>query len=105
MRKETDLSLLNRKNIKRLAWPASIMAVLAIVLGGCSSLMPPPETASQKQVLANIDVLKCQTVDVNVYRCPAIDKPVCTPDYRGTLECIRIGKNGGVYVAESGLGN
>jgi hypothetical protein len=74
------------------------------VLGGCSSTAPS-ETASQKQVLANIDVLKCQTVDVNVYRCPAIDKPVCTPDYRGTLECIRIGKNGSIYVAESGMGN
>lgn len=103
MRNETDLSSLNRKNIKRLAWPTSIVAVSAIVLGGCSTA--PSETASQKQVLANIDVLKCQTVDVNVYRCPAIDKPVCTPDYRGTLECIRIGKNGGVYVAENGIGN
>jgi hypothetical protein len=105
MRKEIDLSSLNRKKIKRLAWPTSILAVLAITVVGCSWLMPPPETASQKQVLANIDVLKCQAVDVNVYRCPAIDKPVCTPDYRGTLECIRLGKNGAVYVAEMGLGN
>jgi len=104
MQKEIDLSSLNRKNIKRLTWPTAIMAVLAIMLSGCSSTSPP-ETSSQKQLLANIDVLKCQTVDVNVYRCPAIDKPVCTPEYRGNLECIRIGKNGSVYVAESGTGS
>lgn len=98
MPKGIHVSSLNKK---RLAWPASIIALLAIVVGGCSST--PPETAAQKQVLANIDVNKCQTVDVNIYRCPAIDKPICTPDYRGPLECVRLGKNGGVYVANPGI--
>ncbi len=69
------------------------------VFGGCSSTTPSPETAAQKQVLASFDVSKCQAIDVNIYRCPAVDKPICSPDYNGPLECVRIGKNGGVYIA------
>jgi hypothetical protein len=61
--------------------------------------MPTPETAAQKSVLANFDLGQCQQMDTDIYKCPAVDKPVCHSSYSGSIECIRIGKNGSVYVA------
>lgn len=95
---------LNNAGTRGKVWPASVVAAfLMIGLGGCSMFSPSPETAAQKQVLATFDVSKCQTVDVNIYKCPAVDKPVCTADYTGTLECVRVGKNGSVYIANPGV--
>jgi hypothetical protein len=99
MQNETDVSS-NDAKLKRTIWPMSIIALsLVTMLCGCSASAPPPETAAQKQVLATFDIGKCQAIDVNIYRCPAVDKPICSRDYNGPLECVRIGKNGGVYVA------
>jgi hypothetical protein len=100
MRNEMEVSSLNNERTKRIVWPASIIAACLItVLGGCSSATPPPETAAQKQVLATFDINKCQQMGPDIYKCPAVDKPVCSPNYNGPLECVRIGKDGGVYVA------
>ena len=77
-----------------------IVAVfMAAAIGGCSATTPPPETSAQKQVLATFDVNKCEQQGPGLYKCPAVDKPVCSPDYNGPLECVRIGKNGSVYLA------
>lgn len=87
--------------MERMVWPASIIAVFMVtMLGGCSSTMPSQDTSAQKQMLATFDVSQCQSLGVDIYRCPAVDKPICGRDYVGPLECLRIGKNGGVYVGD-----
>jgi len=45
------------------------------------------------------DLSKCQAIDQNMYKCPAIDKPICNPNYAPAgVECLKIGKQGSVYV-------
>jgi hypothetical protein len=41
---------------------------------------------------------QCQPYSGNLYKCPAIDKPVCNPDYNGDVECVRIGPKGSIFV-------
>jgi len=76
--------------------------LMTLMLGACST-STPPETAAQKQVLATFDLNKCEVVGVNLYKCPAIDKPICSPDYNGPMECVRIGKKGGVFIANPSM--
>ena len=99
MQSYTDLPLSGAKPTRTVWSVAIIAACFVTILGGCSASTPPPETAAQKQVLASFDINKCQQMSPDIYRCPAIDKPICGRDYNGPLECVRIGKNGGVYVA------
>jgi len=49
------------------------------------------------------DLSKCQQIGPNIYKCPAIDKPICTTEYsQPGVECIRIGKKGSVFVMGPG---
>jgi len=80
-------------------WSTAIALTMMATLAGCSATPPPPETAAQKQVLARFDINTCQQQGPGLYKCPAVDKPVCSPDYNGQLECVRIGKKGAVYLA------
>ena len=46
---------------------------------------------------------KCEQISPNLYKCPAIDKPICTTEYsQPGVECIRIGKKGSVFVMGPG---
>lgn len=69
------------------------------MLGGCSSSTPAPESAAMKHTELSFNLGECQQLNPGLYKCPAIDKPICNPDYAGAqLECVRIGKKGSVYV-------
>jgi hypothetical protein len=36
-----------------------------------------------------------------LFKCPAMDKPICNPDYTGTpVECLKIDKNGSIMVQQ-----
>ncbi len=76
--------------------------LMTLTVGACST-STTPETAAQKQVLATFDLNKCEVVGVNLYKCPAVDKPICSPDYNGPMECVRIGKKGGVFIANPSM--
>ena len=54
----------------------------------------------------NFDLDKCLPIEPNLYRCLAIDKPICTTEFsRPDIECVRIGKKGNVFVQRlSGCG-
>ncbi len=85
----------------------SSLAVLAMLaVGGCSSSSPEP-SATQQAALAktelHFDINKCQEISAGLYKCPAADKPICSPDYNGQAECVRIGPKGSVFV-QSGFG-
>jgi hypothetical protein len=77
------------------------IAVLGLLaLGGCSSSADP--SSAQQAALAktelHFDINACQDMGAGLYKCPASDKPICNPDYNGSVECIRIGPKGSVFV-------
>jgi hypothetical protein len=87
---------------KRIISAVALLGLLA--LGGCSSSEP---SAAQQAALAktelHFDINACQPIEPGLYKCPAADKPICSPDYNGQAECVRIGPKGSVFV-QSGFG-
>ena len=76
----------------------TIIGVVALMaLGGCSS---SEENAPRSEpVHATFLLDQCQQLEANLYKCPSVDKPLCTPDFvRTNVECIRIGRKGSVFV-------
>jgi hypothetical protein len=78
----------------------AIAALGLLALGGCSSSAEPSsaQQASLAKTELHFDLNKCQDLGAGLYKCPASDKPICNPDYNGTVECVRIGPKGGVFV-------
>ncbi len=99
--------MMMNRNSKRIAMRTlSTVAVIAmLVIGGCSS--SPEPSATQQAALAktelHFDLNKCQPLDAGLYKCPSTDQPICSPDYNGQAECVRIGPKGSVFV-QSGFG-
>jgi hypothetical protein len=77
-----------------------VIAVLGLLaLGGCSSSEPPPaQQAALAKAELHFDINKCQDLGAGLYKCPASDKPICNPDYNGSVECVRVGPKGSVFV-------
>jgi hypothetical protein len=99
--------MMMNRNSKRIAMRTlSSLAVLAMLaVGGCSS-SPEPSQAQQAALAKtelHFDINKCQQIGPGLYKCPAADKPICSPDYNGQAECVRIGPKGSVFV-QSGFG-
>jgi hypothetical protein len=83
--------------------PAAALAVSLgmLALGGCSS--QTADQPSQPPIMANFALDKCQPIEPNLYKCPAIDQPLCTPQFqRGDINCVRIGPKGSVFIMRSG---
>jgi hypothetical protein len=83
----------------RAAALAASLGMLAI--GGCSSQNAdqPPE----HPMMANFSLDKCQNLGPNLYKCPAIDQPLCTPEFTRTdINCVRIGPKGSVFIQRQG---
>ncbi|MGA9724642.1 MAG: hypothetical protein WBQ86_19455 [Candidatus Binatus sp.] len=83
--------------------PAAALAVGLgmLALGGCSSQTAdqPPE----HPINANFALEKCQQLEANLYKCPAIDQPLCTPEFNRTdVNCVRVGPKGSVFVQRGG---
>ena len=62
------------------------------------------ETNEKAQKLElKFDLSKCEQISPNLYKCPAVDKPICTTEYsQPGVECIRVGKKGNVFVMGPG---
>jgi hypothetical protein len=81
----------------RLISAFAMLSLLTVV--GCSSSEPPPaQQAALAKVELHFDINKCQDLGAGLYKCPASDKPICNPDYNGSVECVRIGPKGSVFV-------
>lgn len=65
---------------------------------GCSSSTPDPHASNQAQVLASFDLSKCESMGSGLYKCPAVDKPLCDSTYVGDMQCVKVGKKGSVFV-------
>jgi hypothetical protein len=80
--------------------PAAVLATM-LALGGCSSQDAQQPPANPIQVNFALD--KCQPLEANLYKCPAIDQPICTPQFtRADVNCVRIGPKGSVFVQRQG---
>jgi hypothetical protein len=62
------------------------------------------ETNEKAQKLElKFDLSKCEQIQPNLYKCPAIDKPICTTEYsQPGVECVRISKKGSIFVMGPG---
>ncbi len=81
---------------------AALAASLGMLtLGGCSSQnadQPPAQPMN-----ANFALEKCQQLEANLYKCPAVDQPLCTPEFNRTdVNCVRVGPKGSVFVQRGG---
>ena len=75
------------------------LSTLLVLGAGCSTAANQGPGAQSRGAELNFDLSKCQAIDENMYRCPAIDKPICNPKYTPAgVECIKLGRQGGVYV-------
>jgi hypothetical protein len=86
---------------KRLIPSLAAIAMLAVFLSGCSTTTAPI-SASQETAMERVELHfsldQCKPLDDNLFKCPAVDKPVCNPYYNGQLDCVRVGPKGAVYV-------
>jgi hypothetical protein len=79
---------------------ATIAVLGFMTLGGCSSTEPSATTqANLAQTELHFDLNQCQDLGGGLYKCPASDKPICNPGYNGTVECVRLGPKGSVFVS------
>jgi len=76
-------------------------AFALLAVAGCSTeTPPPPPTTGSPLTQANFDLSKCEVLSENLYKCPAMDKPLCTPQYnRDDINCVRIGNKGSVFIS------
>ena len=83
-----------------------VLGVAAIVglLKGSGYTQETNEKAQKLEL--KFDLSKCQQISPNIYKCPAIDKPICTTEYsQPGIECVHISKKGSVFVmGPSGYG-
>ncbi len=86
----------------RIVFRGALVTVLAAALGACAGATTPSGANSAAQKVAlNFDLSQCQPMGANMYKCPAVDKPICSPDYApSSFECVQIGKKGSVFVQQ-----
>lgn len=90
--------LLNCRPLAKLARTVLVVTLGLTPLFGCSTSSSPDTSPGQKQVIANFDLSKCDSQGSGLYKCPAVDKPICDSTYSGDVECVKIGKKGSVFV-------
>ena len=83
---------------------AMIGAFAMLASAGCSTETHPPAIDTGSPLAqANFDLQKCEQLEPNLYKCPAVDKPLCTPEFnRDDINCVRIGPKGSVFIQRQG---
>jgi hypothetical protein len=89
------------KNLRRgLAVVVGAAAIVGLLNG--SGYAQATNEKAQKLEL-KFDLTKCEQISPNLYKCPAIDKPICTTEYNQPgVECVHIGKTGRGFVRGPG---
>jgi hypothetical protein len=76
-------------------------AVWLVSLAGCAASTPSPDSAALKQTELSFNLNKCEMLGAGLYKCPEMDKQICSPDYTGTpVECLHSDKNGNITVQQ-----
>jgi hypothetical protein len=83
---------------------ATIAALAMLAFAGCSSQqteVTPAQKAAGDYAEMNFDINKCMPIEPNLFRCPAIDQPLCTAEFsRPDIQCVRIGPKGNVFLSK-----
>ena len=83
---------------------ATIAALAMLAFAGCSSQqteVTPAQKAAGEYAEMNFDINKCMPIEPNLFRCPAIDQPLCTTEFsRPDIQCVRIGPKGSVFLSK-----
>ena len=61
---------------------SAIVVLGLLALGGRSTSEPSAATqAALAKTELHFDINTCQQIAPNLYKCPAVDKPICNPDF------------------------
>ncbi len=85
---------------------ATIAALATLAVMGCSSQTTetPAQVKAGDYAELNFDLDKCLPIEPNLYKCPAIDKPLCTPEFaRNDVICVHTGPKGAVFMEKTGM--
>jgi len=78
-----------------------LSTVLMLGLAGCAASTPAADSGTLQRTELNFSINQCQQQSPGLFKCPAIDKPICSPDYNGTaIECLHTNKNGTIQVQQ-----
>jgi hypothetical protein len=78
-----------------------VSGILMLSLAGCAASTPAPDSSGLKHTELSFNINKCEMLGAGLYKCPAIDKPICNPDYTGTpVECLHTDKSGNITVQQ-----
>jgi hypothetical protein len=73
---------------------ATIAAIAMLTFAGCGSQpnMTPAEQKAGDYAEMNFDLDKCLPIEPNLYRCPAVDKPLCTVEFSRPISsaCVSV---------------
>ena len=96
------VSKIRERGLRIISAAALAASLGMLALGGCSSQnadQPPSQPMA-----VNFALEKCQQIEPNLYKCPAVDQPMCTPQFNRTdVNCVRIGPKGSVFVQRGGV--
>ena len=82
---------------------SSAIAVLGLLaLAGCSSsssaVPPVPPHSELANTELQIALDQCKPLEAGLYKCPAFEKAICDPEYKGQATCVRTGRKGSIFV-------
>ncbi len=73
------------------------VVLLAGAMSACSSQPDAAQTPANNQIAMKFDLGQCQQLSPSLFKCPALDKPICDPGYnKNDVICVRVNKNGEV---------
>ena len=84
-----------------IAAAGAVLGLALLGLAGCSSSNGAAASGEQLTGM-KFHLNECQQLSPNLYKCPAVDQPLCDPDYAGTKTCVRVGRKGSVFVQGPG---
>jgi hypothetical protein len=96
------VSKIREKRLRIIPAAALAASLGMLALGGCSSQNEQQPTTPP--IAVNFELSKCQQIEPNLFKCPAVDQPICTPQFNRTdVNCVRIGPKGSVFVQRGGV--
>jgi hypothetical protein len=106
-----------RSGVRGLMVGATVAGALGMLtLAGCAGVAGGESTtkaaeagaapsAEEQQMALTFDLSKCQPMQAGLYKCPAMDQPICDASFSNpNIQCLRIGHKGSVFVQTSGGG-
>jgi hypothetical protein len=83
---------------------SSAIAMLGLLaLAGCASssesslpAVPPQSDLANTELHIFLD--QCKQLEAGLYKCPAFEKAICDPEYKGQATCVRTGRKGSIFV-------